>query len=105
MPPAIVFDTNGLVSAVLYNLPFTTMPNDQYKYVSFASILLLVAGFLFFRSYLVWIIPPIGVITAYTYYKRLMVFPKEQRWTVAAPTMIGLVMLLLLAGYYRFIAV
>ncbi len=81
------------------------MPNDQYKYVSFASIFLLVAGFLFFRSYVVWMLPPIGVITAYTYYKRLMVFPKEKRWKVAAPTLIGIALLLLLTFYYSFLAV
>ena len=81
------------------------MPNDEYKYISYASMGILVVGFLFFRSYMVWILPPIGVISSYTYYKRLMVFPKEQRWKAAAPTLIGMALILLLTLYYTFLAV
>lgn len=76
------------------------MKTDRYSFLSAMLMLSIVISVSILKQY--WLLPIFGAIACYTYYKRLQLIPKEERTKAVLPTIIGIVLILALAVYYRF---
>lgn len=54
------------------------MNNDRYKYLTIASLFILLVGVIVLR--IAWLLPLIGLISGYTYCKRRLVIPRQELW-------------------------
>lgn len=76
------------------------MNNDKYKLVTIISLITLFFGVILFK--IVWLLPIVGLVSSYTYYKRILMIPKEERWRAAIPTVISITIIILLLVCFNF---
>lgn len=76
------------------------MNNDEYKSVTIISLLILLVGVIIYE--IKWLIPPIFVISGYTYYKRLLKIPKEERLKAASTSILSVVLISVLLIFFLF---